>query len=369
MSLRELLPTLRAWQADGVGIGRATLIRAFHSSPRTPGAVLLATDDGRLDGSVSGGCVEGAAADEVRRARRDGRARVVRYGISDELAWDVGLSCGGIIDVLIEPEVRPQAVAAAEADGAVLLTSLPADTPDDELVPVTTGPGEPPGEVLLVRDAAGAPQALRGAVTAALDDGTSSVIRDSTDRQWFVEAFPSPPRLVVVGAVHAALPLLRFARELGFRSVLVDRRATFASKERTDDADEVHVAWPEDAFATIGLHPRDSVAILSHDSKLDEPAIIAALHAGCRYVGAIGSRKTQADRRGRLLAAGLTDAELARLRGPIGLDLGGRAPAEVALAVMAEIIADRNGATGGPMPGRTHSLTEVQETDAVLRQR
>jgi len=352
VSLRELLPTLHEWQADGAGIGRAVLIRAFHSSPRAPGAVLLATDDGRLAGSVSGGCVEGAAADEVRRARRDGHSRVVRYGISDAQAWDVGLACGGIIDVLVEPEIRTEALAAADSAEAALLIPLPSDAPGDELRPVATGDGEPPGAARLVDDADAAPEGMRPAVVAAITDGTSSVVPDAYARQWFVEAFPSPPRLVVVGAVHAALPLLRYARELGYRTVLVDRRATYASKERAIDADEVHLAWPEDAFARIGLHHGDSVAILSHDAKLDEPAIIGALRAGCRYVGAIGSRKTQAERRDRLRSAGLTDADLARLHGPIGLDLGGRAPAEVALAVMAEIVADRHGAAGGPMPGR-----------------
>ena len=280
MSLRELLPTLRRWRDEDAGVGRATLIRAYHSSPREPGAVLLATDDGRLDGSVSGGCVEGAAADEVRRSRHDGRARVVRYGISDEVAWDVGLACGGIIDVLIEPEVRDEAVVAAESAGAAVLTRLPADAPGDELVPVETGQGEAPGEVLVARAADEAPAALRTAVEGALNDGTSAVVRDEDGRQWFVEAVPPPPRLVVVGAVHTALPLLRFARELGYHTVLVDRRATFAAGERTADADEVHLAWPDDAFGAIGLGPRDSVAILSHDAKLDEPAIVSALRAG-----------------------------------------------------------------------------------------
>jgi xanthine dehydrogenase accessory factor len=342
VSLRELLPTLRAWEADGARVGRATLIRAYHSSPRTPGAVLLATDDERLDGSVSGGCVEGAAAGEVRRAQRDGRARVIRYGISDETAWDVGLACGGIIDVLVEPAVRSEALAAAEAPAAALLTRLPEDAPGDELVPVDSGAGEPPGEALLVTAPDDAPKALRPAVVAAFDDGASTTARDESGRQWFVESFAAPPRLVVVGAVHTALPLVRMARELGFRTVVVDRRATFAAEERTHDADEVHVAWPEDAFATIGLGPRDSVAILSHDAKLDEPAIVGALRAGCRYVGAIGSRKTQAGRRERLMAAGVTDADLARLHGPIGLPLGGRAPAEVALAILAEIVSERH---------------------------
>ncbi|MGQ0608170.1 MAG: XdhC family protein [Chloroflexota bacterium] len=360
MSLVELLPTLRSWQAEGTGIGRATLVRAFHSAPRSPGAVLLASDDGRIAGSVSGGCVEGAVAEEVRRARNDGRSRVIRYGISDDLAWDVGLACGGIVDVLVEPEIRPEAIAAVEAaangrPGGALLVRLPLDAPGDELVPMETGVGEPPAPGHLVRSAEEAPPDLRAAVQIALTDNVSSVTRDDTDRQWFIEAFAAPPRLVVVGAVHAALPLVRYARELGYRTVLIDRRATFASEERTGDADEVHLAWPDDAFATIGLHRGDSVAILSHDAKLDEPAIVGALRAGCRYVGAIGSRKTQAERRDRLLAAGVSAMELARLHGPIGLDLGGRAPAEVALAVMAEIVADRHGASGGRMPGHSSS--------------
>jgi len=364
MSLRELLPTLREWQADGAGVGRAVLIRAFQSSPRRPGAVLLATDDGRIAGSVSGGCVEGATAEEVRRARHDGRSRVIRYGISDDLAWDVGLACGGIIDVLVEGEVRPEAIAAAEAaalggPGGALLIPLPADAPGDELVQAEGGGGEPAAEAQLVHAIDEAPADLRVAVQAALTEDLSSVVRDRTERQWLVEAYAAPPRLVVVGAVHAALPLVRFAAELGYRTVLVDRRATFASEERTAEADEVHLAWPEDAFAAIGLHPGDSVAILSHDTKLDEPAIVGALRAGCRYVGAIGSRKTQAERRERLLAAGLTEADLARLRGPVGLDLGGRAPAEVALAVMAEITADRYGASGGPMGRRTQPSKEA----------
>jgi xanthine dehydrogenase accessory factor len=346
MSLRQLLPVLSSWQRDGVGFGRAVLIRSFRSSPRVPGAVLLASDDGRIEGSVSGGCVEGAVADEVRRARQDGVARVVRYGISDDLAWDVGLACGGTVDVLIEPEVRPEAIAAAEADGAVLATRLPADAPGDELAPARTGAGEPPSEAAIFRDKAEAPQPMRPAIAAALGDGASGVVRDAAGRQWFVEAFPSPPRLVIVGAVHTAIPLLHFAAELGYRTVVVDRRATFVGGGRMAEADEVHVSWPEDAFAEIGLGREDAVAILSHDAKLDEPAIVAAIRAGCRYVGAIGSRKTQSDRRRRLLDAGLTEAELGRLRGPIGLQLGGRAPGEIALAVMAQIIADRYGAPG-----------------------
>ena len=355
--MRELLPTLSEWRREGAEVGRAVLVRAFASSPRRPGAVLLADDRDRIAGSVSGGCVEGAAAGEVRRARRDGVSRVVRYGISDEVAWDVGLACGGVIDVLVEPTVRSELIAAAEDVAAgrrsAVVTAMPSDAPGDEPGPYPTGAGETPGEIVRLEDPAAAPDGLADAVVMALRAGTAGIARGTSGRQWFIEPFPLAPRLIVVGAVHIGMALVRLAGELGYHTIVVDRRATFASIDRTADADEVIVAWPEDAFGRIGLGPDDAVAVLSHDAKLDEPAIVAALRAGCRYVGAIGSRKTQANRRERLLAAGLTASELDRLRGPIGLDLGGTTPAEVALAVLAEVVAERRGGTGSMMSATT----------------
>ena len=168
-------------------------------------------------------------------------------------------------------------------------------------------------------------------------------------RSLFIEVFPVRPRLVVVGAVEVARSLVRLARELGFETVVVDGRAAFATPERFPDVDRLVVGWPDEVADEIGLGPNDAVAVLTHDVKFDEPAIIEALRRGCRYVGAVGSRKTQADRRARLLEAGVSEEELARLRGPVGLDLGGRAPAETALAILAEIVAERYGGTGGPM--------------------
>jgi xanthine dehydrogenase accessory factor len=351
--MRELLDTMRGWQAEGIGFGRAVAVRTFNSAPRDVGAALLAADHERIAGSVSGGCVEGAAAEEVRRARRDGRARVLRYGISDEMAWDVGLACGGTIDVLVEPEVNAATLAAAEATAAggearVLVTRLPSDAPGPELGPHAAGTGEKPAEPIVVDAEGPTPGLLPAAVrTAAADARADSVSRTvaAEGRQWFVEAFAPAPRLVIVGAVHIAIPLVRIAREMGYRTVLVDRRATFATRDRFGEADELLVDWPERAFERIGLHPRDAVAVLSHDPKLDEPAIVEALRAGCEYVGAIGSRRTQTERIERLQAAGLTPGQLDRLHGPIGLDLGGRQPGEIALAIMAEIVAERRGGT------------------------
>ncbi len=362
--MNELLETLRGWQAEGVAVGRAVVVRTFGSAPRPEGAVLLTTGDGRLAGSVSGGCVEGAAYEEIERARRDGVARVIRYGISDEQAWDVGLACGGTIDVLVEPAIRPEVVAAARdalgggaAHGRAIVIPLPADAPGPAFGPHDRGAGEPVPASLAVGDdgvllgSLGDPTLdarLVEAGRAALASGTSATV-ELGDRQYFIEAFPVRPRIVVVGAVQVAIPLVAMARQLGFETVVVDGRAAFATPERFPDVDRLVVGWPDEVAEEIGLGPADAVAVLTHDVKFDEPAIVEALRRGCRYVGAVGSRKTQADRRARLLAAGVGPAELDRLRGPIGLDLGGRAPAETALAILAEIVADRHAGSGRPM--------------------
>ena len=357
--MRELIDTLEAWQAAGIPVGRAVVVRTFGSAPRPEGAVLLAGPDGRIAGSVSGGCVEGAAYDEIERARREGVSRVIRYGISDEQAWDVGLACGGTIDVLVEPAIRSEVVAAG-ADlehGRAIVTPLPADSPGEAFGPHEPGPGAPPAAPLVVGDdgslagSLGDPaldaELVRSGL-AALAAGTSRTV-ELGGRSLFVEAYPVRPRLVVVGAVQVAIPLVAVARELGYETVVIDGRAAFATRDRFPTADRLVVGWPDEVADEIGLGPADAVAVLTHDVKFDEPAIVEALRRGCRYVGAVGSRKTQAERRERLRAAGVTDAELARLRGPIGLDLGGRAPAETALAIMAEIVAERHGGSGRPM--------------------
>ncbi len=366
--MRELLETITAWRREGVAIGRAVVVRTFGSAPRPEGAVLLAASDGRIAGSVSGGCVEGAAAEQIELARRTGRARVVRYGISDEEAWDVGLACGGTIDVFVEPDLSPVVVEAAETavrgiGGRAVVTPLPPDAPPPAFGPHEPGPGAPP-ELPLVVDEAGrlsrslgdptVEAAIVAAALEALDRGRSTTIAVA-GRQYFVEAFPLRPRLVVVGAVEVGRSLVRLARELGYETVVVDGRPAFATPERFPDVDRLVVGWPDEVADEIGLGPNDAVAILSHDPKFDEPAIVEALRRGCRYVGAVGSRKTQADRRARLLAAGVSEADLARLRGPIGLDLGGRDPAETALAILAEIVAARRGGSGRPMVETTRA--------------
>lgn len=380
--MKDLVGTLEAWRAEGVEVGRAVVVRTFGSAPRPEGAVLLAAADGRIAGSVSGGCVEGAAFEEVEKARADGRARVIRYGISDEQAWSVGLACGGTIDVLVEPSVRPEVEAAAQetagpatahlpagpataqgssrrgtGPGRAVITPLPGDAPGPEFGPHPTRPGEPPAAVLVAWDDgrldgsvgdAGLDAELARLALETLARGVSRTVTLG-GRSYFIEAFPVRPRLVVVGAVQVAIPLVAIARTLGYETVVVDGRPAFATRERFPDVDRLVVGWPDEVADEIGLGPADAVAVLSHDVKFDEPAIVAALSRGCRYVGAVGSRRTQADRRARLRAAGVDDEALERLNGPIGLDLGGRAPAETALAIMAEVVAARYGGTGRPM--------------------
>ncbi|MDH4143491.1 MAG: XdhC family protein [Chloroflexota bacterium] len=364
--MKELLETLHAWQEEGADVGRAVVVRTFGSAPRPEGAVLLYAADGRIAGSVSGGCVEGAAAEEIVRARATGRVRVIRYGISDEQAWDVGLACGGTIDVLVEPAVPAAAAEAAAASlgaggqGAAVITPLPGDAPPAGFGQHTPGDGAPPEPELVVHDdgrldgTLGDPDLDRRLVDEAreaLRRGLSRTV-DLGGRSLFVEVFPVRPRLVVVGAVEVARSLVRLARELGFETVVVDGRASFATPERFPDVDRLVVGWPDEVADEIGLGPNDAVAVLTHDVKFDEPAIVEGLRRRCRYVGAVGSRKTQGDRRARLLDAGVTSDELDRLRGPVGLDLGGRAPAETALAILAEVVAERYGGSGVPMKER-----------------
>ncbi len=361
--MNELLPVLESWFADGVAVARAVVIRTYGSSPRREGAVMLLAADGRIEGSVSGGCVEGATADRMAEARQTGEQRVVRFGVSDAQAWEVGLACGGTIDVLVQPAVPSAAIDAARAtavgrdSGRVVVTVLPHGSPEPISGPSLLGPSAPSSATLVVYQDGrldgtlgddGADGALIEASLAALSRGTSRVF-ELTGRQLFLEVFPVRPRLVIVGAVAVGAALVRLARELGYETVVIDGRRAFATRERFPDVDQLIEGWPDEVADTIDLGPLDALVVLSHDPKFDDPAVRVGLERGCRYVGAIGSRKTQRERRERLIAGGLSEAQLDRVRGPIGLDLGGRAPAETAVAIMAEILAARYGSSARPM--------------------
>lgn len=310
-------------------VGRAVITAVWGSAPRPPGATLLATRDGAMAGSVSGGCVESEAAAAIAQALEHNEPRLVSYGVSNARAWEVGLACGGTIELLIQPAVPEALLEAARApSGQVFATPLegPAVGRTDRV--------DPSGGSLLETAAA---EARRHEASGTVELAGNRV---------FLEVFPPQPRLLIFGAGHVAMELVPLAAALGFHTVVADGREAFLTRERFPAADELIRGWPAEAFAQAGLDEATYVCVLSHDPKFDEPALALALPSPARYVGAIGSRKTQAERRRRLAEQGVTVDALNRLRGPIGLDLGGRRPVETALAILSEMVAVRYGASG-----------------------
>jgi xanthine dehydrogenase accessory factor len=349
--MRDLLSDYERLTAAGEPFGRAVVTSVWGSAPRAEGASMLATRGGTMAGSVSGGCVEGATATEIGAALERGTPKLVTFGVSDERAWEVGLACGGTIKVFVEPEIRPEVLAAARGPGGEVVATVvegalvgrSARVFDDGGMEGDLGPGIPRDPV---REAALDALRRESSATLALETpaGAASV---------FLEVFPRRPRLVVFGGVHIAVALVPLARMLGYRTIVADGRQSFLTRERFPDADELILAWPEQAFERIGLDRSCYVCVLSHDPKFDEPALKAALRSPARYVGAIGSKKTQAARRKWLESEGFTEEEIARLHGPIGLELGGRQPAETALAILAEMTAVRYGGVAAQRAGGT----------------
>jgi xanthine dehydrogenase accessory factor len=317
----EALAALRAWHTEGQDAALATVVRVEGSAPRGVGAKLAVTADGQMAGSVSGGCVEGDVVEHARAVLRSGESVLRRYGISDDQGLEVGLMCGGSIEVLIEP-VRGHSASLVELFTALIAAGKPAAR-----------------EIGITGTVVGTQRVLDGQEAVAATDRSDAV---------YDRALPAP-RVWIVGAGHIAEHVAAFAARSGLTPLVVDPRRLFAEQPRLEGL-EVIADWPDRAFAARGLRPDDSVVVLSHDPKIDEPALVAALSANIGYVGAIGSQRAQVDRRARLRAAGVDDANLARLHAPIGLDLGGREPAEIGLAIVAELVAARHGREGGPMP-------------------
>jgi xanthine dehydrogenase accessory factor len=361
------------WLREGRRFVQALLVEVEGSAPLPVGAMMLVDELGNIEGSITGGCVEGAVVEEAE-AILGGRAgaKMLRYGISDELAGTVGLMCGGIVHIFV---CRPGdqagqvegAALAAHADGrpVAIATLLDGDSAgarlaviEDEVMGTLGRSG------LLDRNVAREAQGL-------LQEGKTTVRRFGADGATLgdelrvhIRAFAPPPRMFIFGAIDFSAALAPFAAQIGYEVTIVDARDRFARSRRFSAAARVAVGWPQEVMSGVELGPRDAVLVFTHDPKFDEPALLAALRTGAGYIGALGSRQTAADRETRLRRAGATDADIARIHAPCGLDIGSRTAEETAISVLAEIIASRANRvaeplrqTSGPIHGRDSAAT------------
>ncbi|HET9897184.1 MAG TPA: XdhC/CoxI family protein [Streptosporangiaceae bacterium] len=368
--MRDILDQIGKWWDAGDTFGLATVVQTFSSAPREPGAALAVSSHGEVVGSVSGGCVEGAVYELSGEVSASGQAVLQRYGISDDTAFSVGLTCGGIIDIFVEPVSRdgyPQFGEVAEAVRAADPVAV---------ATVIAGPGQI-GARRVIWPADRAPRAAGSLgsgdrLDQAVDDDARGMLaqgltgvrnygpegqRRLDDLSVFVQSFAPPPRMLVFGAIDFAAAVARIGKFLGYRVTVCDARPVFATSARFPDADEVVTNWPHRYLAGITTDERTVICVLTHDPKFDVPVLEVALRVPAAYVGAMGSRRTHLDRLDRLREAGMTDEELARLRSPVGLDLGARTPEETAVAIAAELIQLRWGGSGQPLTrtdGRIH---------------
>jgi xanthine dehydrogenase accessory factor len=305
---------------------------------------MLATANGTIAGSVSGGCVETATALEIEAAIARGSPKLVTFGVTNERAWEVGLACGGTIKVFVEPTVRPEVLQAARGSrGEVVVSVIAGPGLGGSALVLEDGRVEGPSSTAVSMDE------MRDAALAALrKEASTSQTVETVDGPvtLFFEVFPRQPKLVIFGGNQTAVALVPLAKALGYHTIVADGREAFLDPERFPQADELILAWPKEAFERIGIDSACYVCVLSHDPKFDEPALEIALRSPAAYVGAIGSKKTQASRREQLRESGLSEGQVTRLHGPIGLDLGGRQPAEIALSILAEMTAVRYGRMG-----------------------
>ncbi|MDX6427669.1 MAG: xanthine dehydrogenase accessory factor [Streptosporangiaceae bacterium] len=370
--MRDVLDDIATWYASGETFGLATVVKTFRSAPRPAGAAMAVSSSGEVVGSVSGGCVEGAVYELAQEVISSGVPVTQRYGVSDDDAFSVGLTCGGILDILVEP-VGP----ATFPDFPEVVASISRREPV-AVATVVAGPGAVGARrVIWSSRAAGslAPgQTHATRLDAAVDDDVRGMLAQGLTGQRhygrqgerrldeltvFVHAFAPPPRMLVFGAIDFAAAMARAGKFLGYHVTVCDARPVFATAKRFPEADEVVVKWPHKFLDEVSgqIDERTVVCVLTHDPKFDVPLLEAALRTPAGYIGAMGSRRTHDDRLARLREAGMTEAELSRLRSPIGLDLGARTPEETAVSIAAELIQLRWGGSGRPLTetdGRIH---------------
>jgi len=342
--MNDIVETVAQWQRAGERLALATVINVDGSAPRDEGAKMVISESGLVAGSVSGGCVESAVAEEAMTVMQTGTPKIVRYGINRNMMWDVGLACGGAIDVFIEPLETPLPTQSHKAFAVCTIVRGPHDV----------------GRKIVV-DAQGAVEGDLGnlqvqamAIERAIElinTGQSKTVQTGA-YEIFIDANIPQPRAILVGAVHIAVALCEMAARAGFAVTVIDPRSSLCNPERFPRAASLIVDWPHDALPTIVFDENTYVAVLTHDDKFDDPTLLAVLPSAARYVGAIGSKKTQSLRRTRLLDAGVPAHAVERMRGPIGLDIGAQSPEEIAVAILAEMIAAKYQRSGMPLRDR-----------------
>ncbi|MQY21456.1 XdhC family protein [Nocardia macrotermitis] len=340
--MRELWVELREWHALRMTYALATIVEVTGSAPRSPGASMAVAANGTVIGSISGGCVEGAVYDLCLEVLGSGIPARETFGYNDSDAFTVGLTCGGDLQVFVHRVTPGQYPAIESALSTTTPAALIRDLRTGEIGVV--GPPDAPGTPFEHAVAEHAAAMLDSALT-----GIRHIGCDGAQHTVFIESLTTPPRLIICGATDFSAALCRAGRGLGYRVTLCDARPVFTTRGRFPDADEVVVDWPHRYLARTDTDTRTAVCVLSHDPKFDIPALRLALRLPVEYVGAMGSRRTDAERRSRLRAAGLTESELSRLHSPIGLQLGGRTPDEVAIAIGAELVAVRHGGSTRPL--------------------
>ena len=362
--MKDVLEVVDGWVRKGGGVALATVVDTKKSAPQPTGTKMAVNDDGEVIGAVSGGCVEGAVVQVAEGILKGDDPQLLHYGIADADAWDVGLPCGGEISIWVERYEEPGLQAR--------FTELARGGERGALVTVLEGPHEAGAKLLVTEDEAqdgtlgdrGLDAAAAGLAREAMWSELCE-LRDHEGTTLFVDVVAPPPRLIIFGAVDFAAQLASLARIAGWRPFVVDPRTRFATAERFPSAERVIAEWPDAAFEQLGgIDRATSIAVLTHDPKLDDAVLTIALRSEARYIGALGSRRAQEKRRERLLEAGLTDQDLERLAAPIGLDIGALTAEETALSIMGEIIAVRHEREGGRLitaKGRIHDVVAEEQ--------
>jgi xanthine dehydrogenase accessory factor len=341
--MRDILKDLDRWVEVGQPVAIGTVIQTWGSAPRGVGSKMGVSAEGEICGSVSGGCVEGAVVEAGMVVLDTGVPQLIHFGVADETAWEVGLACGGNIDVFINrldpawylPLTRAiqqeKAVTSATIiQGEIRQLGQTIILSEDEEVFGTLGDGLDEATLKIAREALASGKSFRRTIPS---------VQGETETDVFFDVILPSPVLVIVGGVHISIALADIAKILGYRTIIVDPRRSFGNQTRFPDVDQLVQEWPDQALSNIGINRTTAVATLTHDPKLDDPALLTALSSQAFYVGALGSKKTQAKRRRRLIKAGLSKAQVDRLHGPIGLDIQATTPEEIALSIMAEIVA------------------------------